>query len=136
MQARRATMDDVADITEMGSMFHASIAPPWSFDGDKFGAFMGTLMKTQFVARTDGGFIVGIIADHPFSVWRIAKEFLWWATDGGGKCLRKSFREWSVSMGSNEIQWSCPANSARVRAIYSRDAVMTETVYSEYHHVP
>lgn len=130
---RPATAQDIPALVEMGRLFHANTAPKWALDEDGLASVLSALLSGGYVARTDGGFIAGVLCPNPIGQdWLIAKEFLWWATDGSGMKLRRGFREWAAASGAQEIQWSCPANDERVKRAYGRSAEPTEIIYSEY----
>lgn len=129
---RRATVADIPDLLPMGRKFHSLVSPKWELSEGGLSAVLSALMTTGYVARTEGGFIAGVIQPNPIAVnWLVASEFLWWAEDGHGIELQDSFRRWAVECGANEIRWSCPPGNKRVRRHYARHAAETEIIYSE-----
>ncbi len=130
---RRATEADLPDLVSMGRAFHEAVQPAWPLSEAGLAGTLRALMQGGYVARTDGGFIAGVLQGNPIAEgWLVAKEFLWWAEDGQGMALRRGFREWARENGAQEVQWSCPAGNERVRRLYARSAVETEAIYSEY----
>ena len=117
----------------MARRFHASASPRWPLDEAALTDVLAHVAEVGFLRVEDGGFIAGIITPNPISPeWLIAKEFLWWSEDGSGLRLARAFREWAKEHGAREIQWSCPANAARARALIEKRAEMSELVFSEY----
>lgn len=117
----------------MGRRFHATVKPKWELDEQGLAETLRAIIVSGYVARTDGGFIAGVIEANPIAKsWAVASEFLWWAEDGKGAVLRRGFREWAKAQGAREIRWSCPANNKRVRRAYARSAEETEIIFSEF----
>ncbi len=129
---REATPSDMPDILVMMDKFHKSSNLPYGLDFSACSDIMGQMMKHGFVARSDYGFICGVIVGSPLNPsWKIAKEFLWWSEDKNGMKLLNMFREWAKKMRADEVQLSCPPEASRVRCVYSRFGVESEAVYSE-----
>lgn len=117
----------------MARRFHASVSPRWPFDEEAVAEVLAKVAEVGFLRVESGGFIAGVIVPNPLSPdWLIAKEFLWWAEDGCGLRLARAFRGWAKEQGASEIQWSCPANAERARALIEKRAEASEIVFSEY----
>lgn len=130
---RPATVDDLPRLLEMGRKFHAQFPQRWAFNEEDTAATFLALIESQFVAIDDGGFIAGVCQKNPLNRgWIIAKEFLWWSENGGGRRLAKAFRDWAVAQGADEIQWSHPHGNDRAARILAAMAAPCEHVYSEY----
>lgn len=120
-------------LIEMARRFHALASPPWPLDETAFAELLAGIEQTGFLRVEENGFIAGVIVENPLSPkWLIAKEFLWWSADGGGLRLASAFRRWAKARGASEIQWSCPPNAQRARALIAKRAEMSELVFSEY----
>lgn len=128
---RQATDGDMTALLKMGRAFHDASGCKWAFSDAGFADTMRGLLG-QYVGMTDDGFLAGVLAQNPIAEdWTVAKEFLWWAK-GSGVALRNDFREWAISSGAKEIQWSCPHENAKARAFFARSATPSEIIYSEY----
>ena len=129
---RRAVESDLPDILLMMGKFHKASNLPYDLDFSACGDIMADMMKHGFVARSESGFICGVIMNSPLNPrWKVAKEFLWWSEGKDGMKLLKKFRDWARGMGADEIQLSCPPDVDRVRNVYSRFGIESEVVYSE-----
>lgn len=130
---RHAALDDIPALVAMGRKFHESASPPWPFSPGGFAKTLNELIACQYVAISEGGFIAGVMTENPLSSeWLVAREFLWWATDGSGAQLRAGFRGWAKEQGAREIIWSCPPDNKRVVRFFKKTAAATEVLYSEY----
>lgn len=126
-------MDDIPAIVGMMRDFHSAESPPWPLSEVAAADIAAAVVKDGFAAVSASGMILGVALENPLSPgWLVAKEFLWWASDGSGAALGRAFRAWARKIGASEIQWSCPAKNLRVRNHYARRAVESEAVYSEY----
>lgn len=127
---RKATLDDMPRLMEMGRAFHAAVRPEWPWSDDGFADLMRRLMKSGHVTITDGGFMAGVKMAHPVNPhWWVAHELLWWAEDGSGPQHFKAFRKWASD--ADEIRWSCRADNDRVKRFYGKFSRHVEAVYSE-----
>ena len=119
----------------MAKRFHEAVNPPWPWNEADMARLIEAMTDNPdcFVASTEKGFILAVIQPNPMNTdYLIAKEFLWWSEDNSGAHLMRLFRDWAKHRGASEIQYSCPAGSARVQRFYGRFAQPTETVYSEF----
>lgn len=120
-------------LIDMARRFHAQASPRWPLDETALETVLAHIAESGFLKVEENGFIAGLIVQNPISPkWLIAKEFLWWSDGGSGLRLARAFRAWAKSHDASEIQWSCPANAERARALIGKRAEMSEIVFSEY----
>lgn len=127
-----ATEKDLPAIVDMARKFHDAEQLPYKLDIGSISDTIAGLIQHGFVAVSKRGFIAGIAQPSPLnSKWLLASEFLWWSEDNDGMKLLKEFKDWAVSIGANEIRYSCPAHNDRVQKIFARTGDANEIVYSE-----
>lgn len=132
---RRATIEDVARVVELGAAFHAH--SPWrevAYDREATGDFVARViggLGAVFLSET--GMVGGILSPLFFNPKVIVGvETFWWAPSGG-RLLREAFEHWAmVENGASAVQFSALAdeNIDRIDAIYRRSGFQrAETAY-------
>jgi hypothetical protein len=122
---RRATVDDVPALVEMGGRFIASSAYRGRI-GDNADVRRG-LMKRMIdgpefalLVSVRSGTLTGMIGmmtyEHPLSGDLVAGEVFWWAEDGRGLSLLRAAEAWARGKGVTAVQMIAPND--RVGAIY------------------
>lgn len=109
MSVRRATVEDVELVAELGHRFiNASDAPPATLDECR--TFVAGLVEhvNAGVFVSDRGVIAGVSAPLYYRPdFLQAIELFWWAEDGQGKALLDAFESWAIGVaGVNEIYMS------------------------------
>lgn len=129
---RRATVEDIARLAELGRKFHDAAKPEWPWSGRDFESLMTALIDAGHVTISAGGFMAGLIQPHPLNQsWRVAHELLWWSQDASGPRHFRAFRNWAKAQKADEIRWSCRDGNDRVKRFYSNFSRPVEAVYSE-----
>lgn len=131
---REATSSDVTMIVGLLHNFHAQDNPPYSFDADDTATFISNMIENPnaIVLVSDAGVICGFLAPCPVSfAWKIAMELYWWAEDGKGSQLMKSFKKHALDMGASEMRISCRASTPKIGSHLERTGfALDEQVYT------
>lgn len=123
MDIRKATMDDVPAMLEMGKAFHAY--SPWRdipLDEAALSDFLSRVMEAGVIFLSDGGMIGGVMNPLYFNpAHRVAAELFWWAKSGG-RDLMARFEEWAAQEGASGIQFSALGDnrSERMELLFIR----------------
>lgn len=108
---RRATIEDLPHILELGRQFHAY--SPWKhipINEDDLSAMLKNVIETGVILLSYNGMCGGII--NPLYInndHKAAIELFWWAPSEG-LALRQAFEEWAAEQGASLIQFSALAN--------------------------
>lgn len=110
MTVRKATVEDIPALVEMGAKFHASEKESEvAFYREGAAQFFCNLIASpQACLFTDGqGFICGVLSGLPWldPSFVGANEMLWWSA-GDGLPLFKAFEAWAASSGASQITFS------------------------------
>ncbi len=121
---RKATVDDVPFLVEMGHKFHAAAQLPFPAEQGAVETAIRQMIEQGVVFVTERGAIGGMLSRAWINpAWVYAAEFFWWAEDGKGRALLRAFEEWARDNGANEIRMSAldhiPARKILERAGYS-----------------
>lgn len=120
---RKATLDDIDVIADMGRDFHSY--SPWShvpFDREATKDFIGRVIDGGVVFVSDVGMIGGVLNPLYFNPSHVvAVELFWWASSGGVK-LMKAFEDWAEEGGAKGLQFSAlgDAKSDRMDVLFTR----------------
>ncbi len=130
---RRATVEDIPAIVEMGRAFHSY--SPWNhvpYDDDATGLFAANVIQNGVIFLTDEGMCGGVITPFYFAPsFKLAVEMFWWAPKHG-RGLRKAFEAWAQENGATAVQFSALSDkrSEAVNAVYTRAGFeRAETAY-------
>lgn len=99
---RRASIDDMPLILEMGRAFHRySPYGDLAFDEPGVTAVVAKVLETGAIFVSERGMIGGVLLPLWFSpARRTAVEMFWWAEDGQGQALRGAFEGWAAENGA------------------------------------
>ena len=125
MTIRKATPDDLPDLTAMLRRLHNSLEWVGPFDAQSVCETLVTLMDGEHsvVLRTDAGLFTGHIQPAWYSpAWFIALEISWWAEDGRWLALLAAFGTWAREMGADEVRMvsTIGPKSHRIRRVLAR----------------
>jgi hypothetical protein len=102
---RKATLEDLPHILEMGRRFHAMSS--WS--DQEFCPIQTSQTVMNLINSPDGvvfyngeGMLGGLLAQSPFTPGYNAHEFFWFA-DRGGRDLIQAFERWAEEKGANGV---------------------------------
>lgn len=129
MTARKATVEDIPTLVEMGAKFHAMSPhkPVGEYDAEAVARTVAFLIGSPagLVVCNDAGVLGGMIAPVYFSPGVLMmEEHFWWAA-GGGQELRRYFEDEARGMGAHYCMFSTLEND-RIGAI---DRVMRRNGY-------
>lgn len=110
---RRATLDDLPAIVEMGGKFHAY--SPWAdvdYDPERAGEFIARVVLPQgAVFLSEDGMIGALLSPLYFNPAKVtAVELFWWAPTGD-RGLRAALENWACAAGAFGVQFSALADS-------------------------
>ena len=104
---RRATLEDIPDLVDMGRKFHAQSKMLCGFDPVASAGILEGMINSDAatVIRSDSGGIGGILNPaYCDPSWVMAVELFWWADDRQGLKLINEFEKWAKSMNANEVR--------------------------------
>lgn len=114
-------MEDVPDLVEMLERLHRQKKPGYAFEPHDAERYMRTAIKDAVVIRGDSSFLAGAFAPSPANArWLTAYEIFWWAEDGQGLGLLRTFEDMARQAACSEIVVSYPANETRVSRVLER----------------
>lgn len=120
---RLAALDDIPGLVEMARSLHETHEARFPFNADDIANWFSAMIESNlaYIARTDGGFVAGILAPAPQNrEWLVAYEVFLWAGDGTGLELMRGFEEWAAMNGAKEVKFSHPVND-RLSAFFKRN---------------
>lgn len=123
---RRATLDDVERLVEIGAQFHAAshwkdVAPlRRDVAGESFASMIAAPQAAVFMS--DNGFIAVVAVPLWFSDVLSAQEFCFWTGDGQGDALRRAAEAWAREQGAELMLMGAhePGPMERLSAWYGR----------------
>lgn len=126
---RRATLEDIPDLVDMGRKFHAAKQNLYPFVSDDTIAFFAGVIESGAVFRSDSGFIAGTAAGAPSNQsYKTAYELFWWSESRGeGRRLRQAFEEWAQSVGCKDVVFSHPEDERIVNKMLIRAGYVPQT---------
>lgn len=129
MKVRKATVEDVPALVEMGAKFHAMSPhrPVGEYDREAVARTLAFLIDNPsgLVVRSDTGVLGGFMAPIFFSPLILMMEENFWWSQGGGQVLRRFFEEEAQKMGARFVYFTVLEND-RISAI---DRVMKRDGY-------
>lgn len=118
---RKATLEDMPLLLEMGRKFHNAAELPFEYDPEASGAAIGGMIEGGGVFVSERGAIGGILGQawsNPAHVF--ACELFWWSEDGHGVGLLKAFEEWAREMCASEVRMTSLHHLAKAGKILER----------------
>jgi len=120
---RRATVEDLDRVTELGAAFHAySPYRDIPFSPQGFRGFCERLIEGGAIFLSDDGMIGGCLVPLYFNPEVVmGAELFWWA-GRTGKPLREAFEAWAVEEGAQGVQFSglTDQREATIRKVFAR----------------
>jgi hypothetical protein len=113
MAIRKATLNDVPAIVDMGVQFHAySPFKDIPFDPEATARFVAGCIETGAVFLSEHGMCGGVVAPFYFNPrFTQATEFFWWSpVKGEGRELREAFEAWAKEAGASAVQFGALAD--------------------------
>lgn len=108
---RRATGSDALPIVGMIERLRAAVDGPIPVDRAHTAAVVASLIADPdaLVLVSGAGFIAGRLTPTIINPAPIASELGWWAADGSGLRLLRSFERWAAERGTSLVQLSTGA---------------------------
>lgn len=105
---RPATGSDVLPIVDMIDRLRAAVDGPIPVDRAHTAAVVAALIRDPdaLVLVSGRGFIAGRLTPTIINPAPIAQELGWWAADGSGLRLLRSFERWAADRGATLVQLS------------------------------
>jgi RimJ/RimL family protein N-acetyltransferase len=124
---RQATTKDIPAVVGMTERLRASVCSPLEVDPQTTRRFVAGLLASSLAAVwvVDGaesptGFLAASIGTASISMAPIAVEHGWWAEQGGGLQLLKTYLAWAHDQGCFAVRMSTPPHNERAALILSR----------------
>lgn len=124
---RPATKEDIPAIVGMTERLRASVSAPIEVDPAVTARFVRTLLGSPLAAVwvVDGrgsltGFLAASVGTASISMLPIAVEHGWWAEQGGGLALLKTYMAWAKDVGCFAARMSTPPHNERAAQILDR----------------
>lgn len=130
---RRATLDDVPEIVDLGARFLAySRHRDIPLDRAAFGNFAAGMIDSGVIFLSDEGMIGAVRCPLYFNPAVIVAAEVFWFAPKEGQALKAAFEQWAVEIGAYAIQYSAIVDdhAKAVDRIYRRSGcVPIETAY-------
>lgn len=124
---RTATTEDIPAIVGMVERLRASVRSPLEVDPAVTGRFLRALLASPLAAvwvvdgvETPTGFLAASVGTASISMLPIAIEHGWWAEQGGGLRLLKTYMSWAKDIGCFAARMSTPPHNERAAEILDR----------------
>ena len=121
---RRATLDDLAEVVEVGARFLAY--SPYAhipLDRDAFEAFAAQLITGPgAIFLSDDGMIGGLLNPAYFNPAYVMAAELFWYAPKDGQALMDAFETWAVMSGARAIQFTGlrDRHAAAIERVFAR----------------
>lgn len=120
---RRATLDDMPAILDLGAEFLAYSPHSWiPLDRDAFATFAAHMIEHGAIFLSEDGFIGGLLSPAYFNpAYVFAAELFWFARKEGPQ-LRQAFEAWAREQGASAVTCSglVDHHEAAIRRVYGR----------------
>lgn len=123
MTIRRATVEDMPRILELGAEFLAVGPYAWvPLDLDAFAGFAAAMIERGVIILADDGMIGGCLSPFYFNPSVVMAAELFWYSPKHGRELRAALEEWAKEQGCVALTCSGLANEreATIRRLYER----------------
>ena len=106
---REAKLSDLPMIVDLLEEFHNEADQPQEFIREDMGEFMSGMIEMDgaIVLVSGNGLICGFLMPSPVNrLWTVCLELYWYAKDGKGNQLMKSFMKQAAELGVDELRVS------------------------------
>ena len=120
---RPATPDDIPALVRMGQDFHDYFPQCGDYVAENVAAALRNFIEQDnaTLIMTDKAMVAGVIIPALSNLSHLmAVEMAWWAKDGQGIRLLRSFEKWAIAKGAAEVRLTTQTDDPRPNRILER----------------